>query len=251
MAESYSVIYPGNYVNHLNTWGKPNAAFKAAGRPTGDPHDRHHQAAVVQPGLLAVQKVATLHVEGINPGGTMAGYDLTINSPDARADDKPRANINGLVVPSGAHLYRVGLRIPRAANQPGAYSSGAKDATGSDPSGLFTGPNGSVWLEGGTADPTGGPLGGAITATGANTAVLVSNADGEFLAGSESTTVIAPVTTTAELTFKIWTENGGLGSHFLGGVYLVAEVCYLVEADVADLDYVGALEGARVAGYSG
>lgn len=251
MAESYSVIYPGNYVNHLNTWGKPNAAFKTANRPVGDPHDRQHQAVVVRPGLLAVQKVAYLHVQGAAPAGTaIKGYDLTIASPDARADDKPRANISGLIVPSGAMLYRVGLRVPRAANQPGYYSSGAKDAVAPERSGLLTNATGKIWLEAKSTDPTAAPAGGAVTATGANSAALTVNAaTGDFDAAAVSTTLPTPVTTTAELTLKLWADKGGVGSTFLGGVYVIAEVAYLVEASVADLDWIPALEGARTAGY--
>lgn len=252
MPESYSVIYPGNFVNHLSTWGKPNAAFRAANRGTGDPRDRQHQAALVRPGLLAVQKVGFLHVEGAAPGGaSIQGNGLTIASPDARADDKPRSDINGLIVPSGAHLYRIGLRIPRAANQPGYYSSGAKDAVANEYTGLRSGNNSRLWLEAGAAAPTVVPTAGAITATGAKSAPIAAGATGAYTADAKSTTLLTPVTTTAELTFRIYTETGGIGSDFLGGVYVLAEVCYLVEDGVADLSYISAVEGARVAGYSG
>lgn len=253
MAESYSIIYPGNFVNHLNTWGKPNAAFKAAGRSTGDPHDRQHQAALVRPGLIAVHKVGHLLVEGAVPAGSdVKGYDFTIGSPDARADDKPRSDIQGLIVPSGAFLYRVGLRLPRLGDQPGYYSSGAKDAASSERSGVLTNATGKVWLEAKATDPTAATVSGAITATGASTAPLTVNATtGDFDAAAVETTLTAPVTTTAELTLKLWADKGGIGSTFLGGVYVLAEACYLMPAPVADIDWLNAIPGARVAGYSG
>lgn len=253
MAETYSIIYPGNYVNDLATWGKPNAAFRAAKRAVGDPRDRQHQAALVRPGLLAVHKVARLFVSGAAPAGTaVKGYDLTINSPDARANDKPRANIEGLVIPSGAFLYRVGLRLPRLADQPGYYSSGGKDAVAGETSGVKTNATGKLWLEAKATDPTVAPSSGAISATGANTAALTVNATtGAFDAASLSTTLVTPVTTTADLTLKVWADKGGIGSDFLGGVYLLAEACYLVEAPVAGLNWLSSVEGARIAGYSG
>ena len=50
--------------------------------------------------------------------------------------------------------------------------------------------------------------------------------------------------------FKICADQGGLGSNFLGGIYLVAEVCYIVLDSVADLDSLH-LPGARYSGYGG
>jgi hypothetical protein len=58
------------------------------------------------------------------------------------------------------------------------------------------------------------------------------------------------VATTSEQEFKIYADKGGLGSTFLGGVYLVAEVCYIVEDAVADLESL-VLPGAKYAGYTG
>ena len=253
MAESYSIIYPGNWVNHPNTWGRPNAAFKTAKRGSGDPLDRQHQAVVVRPGVLAVQKVGYLHIQGAAPtGAAVKGYDLKIASPDARADDKPRADITSLVVPTGAQLYRVGLRLPRVGDQPGYYSSGAKDAVAPERTGLKTNASGAIWLEAKATDPAAKPAGGAITATGANTSALTVNATtGDFDAASVQFNLATPVVTTADLTFKVWADKGGFGSDFLGGVYVIAEVAYLIDAPVADLNWIPALEGARVAGYTG
>jgi hypothetical protein len=253
MAETYSAIYPGNWVNHPNTWGRPNAAFKTAKRASGDPLDRQHQAVVVRPGVLAVQKVGYLHIEGAVPAGTaVQGYDLKIASPDARADDKPRADITSLVVPTGAQLYRVGLRLPRLGEMPGYYSSGAKDPVNPERSGIKTNTSGAIWLEAKAAAPAAKPAGGAITATGANTPALTVNATtGDFDAAAVQFSLATPVVTTADLTLKVWADKGGFGSDFRGGCYVVAEVCYLIDAPVADLSWIPALEGARVAGYTG
>jgi len=123
MAETYKKIYPGNWVVGLNAWPKPNADFVKNNRPVGDPHDRQQQAVLYMPGVLAVQKVGFVHVQGAVPaapgvGAGVQGYDITIGSPDTRGDDKPRADVKGLIVPAGASLYRVGLRVPRRPTSP-------------------------------------------------------------------------------------------------------------------------------------
>ena len=252
MAETYKKIYPGNWVERISAYPLPNADFKKNKRPAGDPHDRQQQGVLIRPGTVAVHKVAYLHVSGAAPtGSAVKGNDLTIASPDARGDDKPRSDVTGLIVPSGAHLYRLGLRVPRSASQPGAYSSGAKDAVSPERSGLLTNAGGKIWLEAKATDPAAAPTGGAITATGANTPALTVNAtSGDFDAAAASFSLLTPTTTTSELTIKLWADKGGVGSTMLGGVYLVAEVCYLVDDSVADLESL-VLPGAQYAGYTG
>ncbi|MCE2836045.1 MAG: hypothetical protein LW834_03480, partial [Cyanobium sp. 49614_E6] len=240
MAETYKKIYPGNWVVGLNAWPKPNADFVKNNRPVGDPHDRQQQAVLYMPGVLAVQKVGFVHVQGAVPaapgvGAGVQGYDITIGSPDTRGDDKPRADVKGLIVPAGASLYRVGLRVPRQANQPGAFSSGAKDPVAPEASGLLANAGAKLWLEAKATAPAGAPGdSGAISATGAHTGPMNVSARGDFDADDFCNSVATPVVTTAELEFKLWADKGGLGSSFLGGLYLVAEVCYLVEDHVAD-----------------
>ena len=251
MAESYKKIYPGNWVSHINAWPLPNAEFKKNKRPAGDPHDRQQQGVLYLPGFIAVQKVAFARIEGgVEADGAVHSYDLTIGSPDTRGDDKPRADIKGLVVPEGALLYRAGFRVSPIGAQPGYYSSGAKDLTGNDSSGLLAAPACELWLEAAAAPPAGAPTTGAITANASNTLSLKAPLTGEFAADEVLTSLTDPVLTTAEQTFRLYTDKGSLGANLLGGVYVVAEVCYLVNDSVVDLESCH-LPGAAYSGYTG
>lgn len=256
MAETYKKIYPGNWVERISAYPLPNADFKKNNRPSGDPHDRQQQGVLYMPGAVAVHKVAYLHVEGAVPaapgtGAGVTGYGLTICSPDARADDKPRADISGLIVPQGAYIYRCGLRIPRLGAQPGYYSSGAKDPVAGEASGLKGNASAQLWLEAKAGGATTVPAdSGAITGAGAHTGTLKADANGVFTPGEFKNNLLTPVLTTAELEFKLYADKNGLGSTFLGGIYLIAEVCYLVEDAVADLESL-VLSGAKYSGYTG
>lgn len=81
-------IYPGNYVNRLSSY---------QGQP-----------------VVAIPGRVYYHITGYalvtSTGGT--AFDITIPSPDRRQDDKPRPDITSLVIPSGAALYSLSLRVP-------------------------------------------------------------------------------------------------------------------------------------------
>jgi hypothetical protein len=81
-------IYPGNYVNRLSSY---------QGQP-----------------VVAIPGRVYYHITGYalvsSTGGT--SFDITIPSPDRRQDDKPRPDITSLVIPSGAALYALSLRVP-------------------------------------------------------------------------------------------------------------------------------------------
>lgn len=81
-------IYPGNYVNRLSSY---------QGQP-----------------VVAIPGRVYYHITGYalvnSTGGTV--FDITIPSPDRRQDDKPRPDITSLVIPSGAALYALSLRVP-------------------------------------------------------------------------------------------------------------------------------------------
>lgn len=256
MAETYKKIFPGNWVERLSAYPLPNADFRKNNRPVGDPHDRQQQGALYMPGAVAVHKVGFVRIEGAVPaapgsGAGITGYDVTIPSIDARGDDKPRADIKGLIVPQGAYLYRIGFRIPRLGNQPGYYSSGAKDPVAGEGSGLKANAGAKIWLEAKAGGATAVPAdSGAITAAAAHTGAISVGASGEFPADSFANSLLTPVATTGELELKLYADKGGLGSSFLGGIYVVAEVCYLVEDEVADLESV-VLPGARYSGFTG
>lgn len=250
MAETYKKIYPGNWVNHLSALPLPNPDFTINKRPSGDPRDRQQQGVLVAPGRIAVHKVGFVKISGAvaAAGAGIAGYDVTIDSPDTRPDDKPRADVKGLLVPQGAAIYRVGFRIPPLNQQPNFSSSGARGPVAG--SGLQANAGAKVWLEARATTPTAAPANGVISATGANTPALTVGADGEFDPAQAFARLATPVTTTAELTLRLWADQGGLGSSFLDGVYLTAEVCYLVDDAVPDLSWI-TLPGGRYSGYTG
>lgn len=255
MAESYKKVYPGNWVERISAYPLPNPAFKANNRPAGDPHDRQQQGVLFKPGFIAVHKVGFLNVSGAVPaapgsGDGITGYQVKLASPDTRGDDKPRADINGLIVPQGAYIYRCGLRLPNLGSQPGYFSSGAKDPAAADGTGLRANANAKIWLEAKATAPSVVATAGAITATGANTPSIPVGSSGEFAPGEVRHVLLTPVATSAELEFLVYASQNGIGSSFLGGVYVVAEVCYLVPDSVAGLSDL-MLPGAKYAGYAG
>jgi len=90
-----NVIFPGNYVAHLNAYrdqgvvALPGAVFF---RGVG--------ALVLNPDTDGV-----LNTDGVLEAGT---YDLQILSPDLRQDDKPRKD-RPFVIPEGAVVYRTAV----------------------------------------------------------------------------------------------------------------------------------------------
>jgi hypothetical protein len=91
-------IYPGNYVNNLASYANPNTS----GVPTG---------VVAMPGRIYYHVVGY----GLIPfgsGNAVTSVGITIPSPDRRPDDKPRPDQTSLVIPTGAKVYHLGIRVP-------------------------------------------------------------------------------------------------------------------------------------------
>ena len=93
-----SIIFPGNYVAHLNAYREQGVEalpgvefFKAVG------------ALVLNPDTKG-----NLNTDGELAAGT---YDLEILSPDLRQDDKPRKD-KPFIVPAGAVIYKVAVAAP-------------------------------------------------------------------------------------------------------------------------------------------
>lgn len=127
-------IYPGNYTNVLRYWHDPKTVTylnengtseSLANQPVGGP-----VGAVVRPGWIAQQAIgyvdlsfqalgtsnqldyyATPYGSGLNGDNVpFTTANVIIPSPDAYKD--VRADItNGIIVPSGAYVYRVSLRV--------------------------------------------------------------------------------------------------------------------------------------------
>tara|TARA_B100001778_G_scaffold112512_2_gene92144 strand:+ start:12784 stop:13341 length:558 start_codon:yes stop_codon:yes gene_type:complete len=82
-----SVIYPGNYVAHLN-------AYKG-------------QGVEALPGVEFYKAIGVYTATSTVSSGTLA---LVVQSPDQRGDDKPRLDKN-FVIPAGATIYRTAVGV--------------------------------------------------------------------------------------------------------------------------------------------
>jgi len=80
-----SVIYPGNYVAHLNSY--------------------KDQAVLALPGVEFHQVIGVATYSGASGTGDQT---LKILSPDKRGDDKPRAD-KAFTIPAGARVYRTSI----------------------------------------------------------------------------------------------------------------------------------------------
>ena len=113
-----NVIFPGNYVAHLNAY--------------------RDQGVVAIPGAVFFRGVGALVLNPDNDGvtdvnGVLAAgtYDLQILSPDLRQDDKPRKD-RPFVLPKGAVVYRT------AVNAPGVREEAIGDGVTIAPAGITT-----------------------------------------------------------------------------------------------------------------
>lgn len=204
-------IYPGNYVSALSAY--------------------QSQGVVSIPGRTYVHRVGYIKVDAT----ARTEFDVIVPSPDKRPDDKPRPDITGLVVPNGAHVYFLGLRIRDA----------RKDA------GQGTARSGLVWGDGADRIKLASAVsvnGAAITATTLSTTPIN---DTSLTAAPQGSVfgVITPVRTTAQMTLKLFYDNGstaagnaaGLTSNEAGGSFLIAEVAYYLDDDASDESAFGGL----------
>ena len=254
MAESYKKVFPGNAVNHLNAYGQPGADFTAAGRPTGSPLDRRQQALMFCPGWLAVRKVGYAKITE----AATAAFDIIVPSPDTRSDDKPRADIVGLHIPQTALCYRAGFRVLPTSDQPGYYSQGARQATTT--SGILGTNTNKIVLASAVPAASAAASIGATAITTATDAGSLIVASGEVPIGSRTvqTAFGSPVAITQSggLTLKLHVTNtavnatGTVTTLFSGGVYVMAELCYLIPEEVAGINEVP-LPGSNYSGFIG
>jgi hypothetical protein len=272
MAETYKVIFPGNWVNRLNAYPTPNFDFEKNKRSTGFWGDRLQQAVSFIPGWLAVTKTARITI----PVGGGTRFEPVIPSPYTRGDDKPLADVTGLVAPAGALLYRAGVRVPSIGTQPSYASQGSNNPYNHLTSGLV-GTTAGDQLVLATALPAAKNT-GTISATAVNTSNTPADpATGVVPAGGNVLTVLTsglavPIgetavtavpgsanaaVLTADASFSLFSVNaagiaagGAFRSTVPGGLYLVAEIAYLVPDTVATLDELP-LPGFPYAGYNG
>jgi len=204
-------IFPGNYVNHLSTYqGQPVVAI---------------------PGVTYYHRIGYAKIDSTS----RTEFDVIIPSPDKRPDDKPRADIVGLTVPTGVWLYKLGLRVLDARKDLGR---------GSARSGIVGTNTNRIKLASAVT------VNNTLTATtGATGALTVSN--GTVAPGSTTgaLALMAPVLTTSPITFKVFNDDAaspnaagaGLTSSEPGGSYLVAEACWFTLDAVPDQSAFGGL----------
>lgn len=204
-------IFPGNYVNHLSTYqGQPIVAI---------------------PGVTYYHRIGYAKIDSTS----RTELDVIIPSPDKRPDDKPRADIVGLTVPTGVWLYKLGLRVLDARKDLGR---------GSARSGIVGTNTNRIKLASGVT------VNNTLTATtGATGALTVSGGTIAPGATTGALALAAPVLTTSPITFKVFNDDAanpnaagaGLTSSEPGGSFLVAEACWFTLDSVPDQSAFGGL----------
>jgi len=110
-----SVIFPGNYVAHLNAY--------------------REQGCVSLPGVEFYRAVGAVVLnpdnDNVTVDGTLAAgdYDLQILSPDLRQDDKPRKD-KPFVIPAESVVYRTAISAPGVKANAAGDTAVIKAATG-------------------------------------------------------------------------------------------------------------------------
>ena len=158
-----SVIFPGNYVAHLNAY--------------------REQGVEALPGVEFYRIVGALVLDPDNAGvlssGSLAAgtYNLKVLSPDLRQDDKPRVD-KAFVIPKNSVVYRTALNAPgvKAAASGNtikivALGSNAPGDTGSEVT--LTAAADSFFPADGAASAMLGIVNGTAISTSADTAVQV------------------------------------------------------------------------------
>ena len=197
-------IFPGNWVTQLSSY--------------------QGQPVVAVPGRVYYHKVGYALV-----GSTGATeFAITIPSPDRRSDDKPRADITSLVLPSGANVYHVGIRVPDMRKDRGVGSA----TTG---------------LAGTTGDTIAIKDAEASAAATISTTVVstptIAVASSTIAPSAATKGIVTPAILAGAETLKLWVRNAAgsatgsaLSSTTTGGTPIIAEVCYYVEDVPPELD---------------
>ena len=197
-------IFPGNWVTTLSSY--------------------QGQPVVAVPGRQYFQKIGYALVD--STGGTE--FDVVIPSPDMRADDKVRANITGLTIPSGANVYHVGIRVPDMRKDKGV---------GNATSGLVGTNTDTIAVKDAAASAA-----GSITTTVVSSPTVAVALTTIARTSAKKGIVTAAVLAGAE-TLKVYVRNAAgnaagsnLSSTAAGGTPIIVEVAYFVEDDVADVN---------------
>jgi len=197
-----SVIFPGNYVAHLNAYREQGCTALP-----GVNFYRGVGAVVLSPDHRGIANNEQGHL--------LAGtYDCMILSPDLRQDDKPRKD-KPFIIPTGAVIYRT------AVSAPGVYAEAAGKTIVIAPSGSANFPTSPTLTAGSDQfyDPDG-----------------VSSALDNILGGTATTgDVQVQITTNG---FNIAKQNPSVGADRESPSAILVEVCYYVAAPAPDTNDV-------------
>lgn len=198
-----SVIFPGNYVSHLNAY--------------------REQGVEALPGVEFYRIVGALVLDPDNAGTLSSGslsagtYNLKVLSPDLRQDDKPRTDKN-FVIPKDSVVYRTAVSAPgvKAAASGNtikiaALGSNAPGDTGSEVT--LTAGSDLFFPAAGAISSMLGVLNGTAVSTSADTAVQV----------------VTSASFTAE-------QNPSAGAERKSPSAILVEVCYYRGASAPDID---------------
>mgnify|MGYP004398785687 CR=1 FL=1 len=159
-----SVIFPGNYVAHLNAY--------------------REQGCVSLPGVEFYRAVGAVVLnpdnDNVTVDGTLAAgdYDLQILSPDLRQDDKPRKD-KPFVIPADSVVYRTAISAPGVKAAAAGDTAVIKAATGLPTSVPVTAEADLFFPDEGSTSALGNILGG--TALTGDTQITVTT-DADFTA---------------------------------------------------------------------
>lgn len=209
-------IYPGNWVNRLSSY---------QGQP-----------------VIAIPGRRYYHVVGYALVGSTAAasFDVIIPSPDRRGDDKPRADITGLVIPSGAYLYKIGIRVPDM-RKDRAYGTAFSGLA------LGTAANTNRLRLASSATATDNALTGTPITEASTDSSALSFGGGTTIAPAANTVQLATMAqpVSGNLTLKVYTATsagnvagGTISSTLTGGTPIICEAMYWIadSTDVPDLE---------------
>jgi hypothetical protein len=201
-------IYPGNWTNQLSSW--------------------QNQAVIAMPGRAYFSVLGYALITS----SSATAWPIRIPSPDMRQDDKPRADIPNLVLPAGAAVYSVGLRIPDMRKE---RSEGV----------AFSGLVGTNTQELKVADAIG--TDGAITTTTVGTAGAAATFSGGTIAPlATRTSIVTPAILAGSETLQLFnvapgtpdTAGSGVTSTVAGGTPVIVEVNYYLDDDMPDMEAI-------------
>lgn len=199
------IIFPGNYTNRLSSW--------------------QGQGVAALPGRIYFSVIGYALITAT----PAASWDIKIPSPDMRQDDKTRVDIPSLILPVGANVYSVGLRVPDMAKERGLATA-------------FSGLVGTNTERLKVADALAND--NNITATVvATSSAAVAVASGTIAPVATRRQIITPVALSGAETLRVYltaadgttASTNNLTSSVAGGTPIIVEANYFLDDDLPDI----------------